>query len=150
MNNNCRFICQSDYFPKTKAVTETTWSGLRRMCGIIGAGICLVLGVLGMFLPLLPATPFILLASYLLCRCSPRLHSRFRTWRLFSQLLTDWEDRGGIRKDVRLRAIVLAVMCSSVTLYFGNLSVSLMSIVILLLSIGLFVIFRVPLVRDCE
>jgi len=150
MNSTCGSIRQSNFVPVSKAVSGSTWSGMRKMCGLIVAGLCIVLAVLGIFLPLLPTTPFVLLASYLLCLSSPTLHRRFRNSRLFSRLLTDWEDRGGIRQKDKSRAIVLVLLCSSATLYFGNFSATLISIVIALVSIGLFVIFRVPLVQDSE
>ena len=89
-------------------------------------------------------------ASYLLCRSSPGMHHSFRNSRLFGRLLTDWEDRGGIRQKDKSRAIVVVLMCSGGTLCFGNLSATLTSMIVALVSVGLFVILRVPLVRDSE
>ena len=50
--------------------------GWRRMLLMAAAGAALVLGLLGIVLPGLPTTPFVLVASYCLLRSSPRLHAR--------------------------------------------------------------------------
>lgn len=118
--------------------------------GLAGAAVCIVLATLGLFLPMLPATPFVLLASYFLCRCSPRLHSSFANMRLFRQLLMDWEVNGGIRRRHKIRAIFVLFLCAGCTLYFGQLPPIPAGSTLALISVGLFVILRVPLVRDIE
>lgn len=128
----------------------TTWTGLRKTFGLMGAAVCVVLAMLGIFLPLLPATPFALLASFFLCRCSPGLHRRFASLRLFRQVLADWEVHGGICRRLKIRAIVVVLLCSSCTLYFGNLSPAFAGLIVALIFAGVLVILRVPLVRDCE
>lgn len=55
----------------------------------------LALGFLGIFLPLLPTTPFILLAAWAAARSSPRLLAWLEQHRLFGQMLRDWR-RGGV------------------------------------------------------
>lgn len=150
MNSTCRSAHRSQLIRLPRLPNGATWTGFQRTSGLIGAGLCVVLATLGIFLPLLPSTPFVLLASYLLCRSSPGMHHSFRNSRLFGRLLTDWEDRGGIRQKDKSRAIVVVLMCSGGTLCFGNLSATLTSMIVALVSVGLFVILRVPLVRDSE
>ena len=55
----------------------------------------LALGFLGIFLPVLPTTPFILLAAWAAARSSPRLLAWLEQHRLFGQMLRDWR-RGGM------------------------------------------------------
>lgn len=54
------------------------------------------LGTLGVFLPLLPTTPFLLLAAACFARSSPRLHGWLQASPLLGPLLLDWERHGAI------------------------------------------------------
>jgi uncharacterized membrane protein YbaN (DUF454 family) len=148
MNSVCRSILRPRATPLSRSLRRVTWKGLARVAGLIGAGCCIVLAVIGAFLPLLPTTPFVLLASYLLCRSCPELHYRFRQSRLFGGLLADWEERGGIRGKDKLRAVTVLLICSCVTLYAGNLSQTQTCIFLALVAAGLVVILRIPMVRD--
>ncbi len=63
--------------------------------------ICVLLGVIGIFLPLLPTTPFILLAAICFSKSSERLHQWLLQHRLFGPLITDWEESGVIRRKTK-------------------------------------------------
>lgn len=73
------------------------------------AGIILLsLGVIGAFLPLLPTTPFVLLATWLFGKSSPRFHNYLLRHRIFGQVLTDFYEKKALR--VRTKVIALASM----------------------------------------
>lgn len=78
------------------------------------------------------------------------MHHRFAGISLFRQLLTDWEVHGGIRRSHKVRAIVVVLLCSGGTLCFGNLSPTLSGLMFAFISVGIFVILKVPLVLDAE
>ena len=59
------------------------------------AVLSLALGFLGMFFPVLPTTPFVLLAAWAAARSSPSLLAWLEQHRLFGQMLRDWR-RGGV------------------------------------------------------
>jgi uncharacterized membrane protein YbaN (DUF454 family) len=71
------------------------------------------LGVLGIFLPLLPTTPFLLLASACFARASPRLHNMLRTNRVFGKYLRDYENGSGI--PLRGKVWILIFMWGSMS-----------------------------------
>lgn len=150
MNTICRSLLQPQAISSPRSAPIVVWTGIARIIGVSGAAFCIVLATLGVFLPVLPTTPFVLLASYLLCRSFPEVHQRFRNSRPFGHLLTDWEERGGIRANDKLRAIVVLLVCSSGTLYVGNLSQTLVVLFLIVIAAGLTVVLRIPIVRDPE
>jgi len=63
------------------------------------------LGVVGAFLPILPTTPFIILAAACFARSSPRLEAWLLSHRVFGPLLRDWRERGAIPRHAKLAAL---------------------------------------------
>lgn len=87
------------------------FAAMKTLLAALG-GLCLVLGVVGIFVPLLPTTPFLLLAAALWMRSSPRLHD----WLLSHGRL------GGYIRDFReKRAIPLHAKILSVALLWGSI-----------------------------
>ena len=60
------------------------------ICGFLFVG----LGTLGIFVPVLPTTPVILLAAFCFSRSSPRLHDWLTGHAMFGPLIANWRERG--------------------------------------------------------
>ena len=105
------------------------------------------LAVLGVFLPVLPTTPFLLLTSWFLMRSSPALHARLRRSPLFGPLLTDWERHHGVRLHVKISALCMLAVAVSASLWFGTLPPWLAAVLIGLALIGATVILRLKTIR---
>jgi hypothetical protein len=73
--------------------------------------VALALGVLGIFLPLLPTTPFLLLASACFARGSTRMHNWLQTNAVFGKYLRDYENGKGI--PLRGKVWILLFMWTS-------------------------------------
>ncbi len=123
-------------------------SGWRRGVYLCGAGIFFVLGVLGALLPVIPATPFLLLTSYLLVRSSPRLNAALLRSRLLGPILVDWQVHGGVRRDVKVKAIIIVTIAVALTVFFSGRSLWPTLAVTLLAAIGVIVILRLPVARQ--
>ncbi len=80
---------------------------IKKYLYIILGIISTALGVVGAFLPLLPTTPFLLLAAFLFSRSSQRCHQMLMNHRIFGTYLKNYIENKGITKKHRFRAIVL-------------------------------------------
>lgn len=83
---------------------------MKIVLNLIGC-LAVVLGVLGIFLPLLPTTPFLLLASACFARGSTRLHHWLQTNPAFGTYLRDYENGRGI--PLRGKVWILIFMWTS-------------------------------------
>lgn len=78
----------------------------------------LFLGIIGIFLPLLPTTPFILLAAYCFSRSSQRMHNWLIQHKVFGKLIADWEEHGVIRTKIKWIATISMVVMVSYPVIF--------------------------------
>lgn len=85
----------------------------RALFTVVGT-VCVALGVVGIFLPLLPTTPFLLLAAACYARGSRRLHDWLLGHRRFGPLVRAFQGGGGL--PWRAKAYTLALMWPSVLL----------------------------------
>ena len=90
----------------------------------------LLLGILGVFLPLLPTTPFILLSAFCFSKSSSRLHLWLLNHKLFGHLISDWEKHGVIRTKVKIIATCSMLLLVSYPLVFMPFADWLKAIVI--------------------
>ncbi|WP_050790425.1 YbaN family protein [Vibrio caribbeanicus] len=73
--------------------------------------LCVILGVAGIFLPLLPTTPFILLASACFMRGSPRFHRWLNEHKTFGPILSNWHQHRSVSSKVKKRG-ALCILAS--------------------------------------
>ena len=76
--------------------------------------ISLVLGFIGIFLPLLPTTPFVLLAAACFARGSEKFHHWLITHERFGPLVRDWQAHRSI--PFRAKCLALSMMWTSMSI----------------------------------
>jgi hypothetical protein len=118
---------------------------MKRVLLIILGWICVVLATLGVVLPLLPTTPFLLLAAWCFARSSPRFHHWLlhRSW--FGSYLRHWQQHRALPKGAKPKAVALILVTFAVSIYF----VPLLWVRILLLCMMLMLLimmWRLPVV----
>lgn len=79
----------------------------------------LILGIAGAILPLLPGTPFLLLAGFAFARSSPRLHRWLVTHRAFGPAIENWRRYRGIGRRSKVAAMLAIVITFLLSLALG-------------------------------
>ncbi|MGE4266853.1 MAG: YbaN family protein [Deferribacterales bacterium] len=65
-----------------------------------------VLGLVGVFVPVLPTTPFLLLASFCYVRSSGRLNNWLINHKIFGAYIGSYMKYRAVRKDMKIRAVL--------------------------------------------
>lgn len=87
---------------------------------ILGVG-CLLIGAVGIFLPVLPTTPFVLLASACLLRGSPKLHAKLLLHPTFGPIIKNWHENRSIAKPIKFKAYCLIFLSFTLSIYLAPL-----------------------------
>ncbi|WP_203290639.1 YbaN family protein [Maricaulis parjimensis] len=93
--------------------------GLIRVLWLFGGGVFLALAVIGILLPLVPTTPFLLLACFCFARSSKRLHDWLVHHPRFGPLIRDWQLYGAIRPRAKISAILVMVAALLLSVLIG-------------------------------
>lgn len=100
------------------------------------------LGFLGVVLPILPTTPFILLAAFAFGKSHPGL----RRWLIehghFGPMIADWEANRAIAPKVKTFACVMMAVTFGLSLWLGASSTVLIIQAVALSGAALFVLSR--------
>jgi uncharacterized membrane protein YbaN (DUF454 family) len=77
------------------------------------------IGAIGLVLPILPTTPFLLVAAFAFARSSTRLNRWLREHRSFGPLIENWHRDGSIDRKVKRTAIIVILITPVITWLFG-------------------------------
>jgi uncharacterized membrane protein YbaN (DUF454 family) len=79
----------------------------------------LALAILGVVLPVLPTTPFLILAAWFFARSSEKWHRRLLESTLFGPLLRNWEQRRCIALRTKIVALVSMLVAGGASVTFA-------------------------------
>ncbi len=99
----------TDPTPRPRSAAAPLW---------VAAGwLALLLGAIGVLMPVLPTTPFVLLAAFLFGKGSPRLRGWLLRHRLFGPIIADWEANGIIPVPVKWLACTMMGLAIGIALW---------------------------------
>jgi uncharacterized membrane protein YbaN (DUF454 family) len=110
---------------------------VKKSVWIIAGSVCLILGVMGIPLPVLPTTPFILLASACFMRGSPRMNQWLLNHATFGPILRNWTEKRSVSRPVKRKAYVLICLSFALSIYVAPL---------IWVKLGLFLVFLILIV----
>ena len=76
-------------------------------------------GVLGAVLPLVPTTPFVLVAAFAFARSSDRLHRWLVNHRVFGPLIRNWQAHGAIGQRAKGAAVASMGLVLALSVLLG-------------------------------
>lgn len=82
---------------------------VKRITLIVVGAISLGLAALGVLLPLLPTTPFVLVAAVAFAKSSNRLHQWLLDHDIFGPLISDWRQHRAISRKTKIASILSMV-----------------------------------------
>lgn len=97
-----------------------------------------ILGAIGAVLPLLPTTPFLIIALACFAESSPRFHRMLLSNKWFGPALAQWQKSKTIRRQVKHKVILLiiATFAISIAVLSGRMGLQIMLVCFCLILLG--------------
>ncbi|MEX3011833.1 YbaN family protein [Hoeflea sp. TYP-13] len=115
---------------------------LLRLIWLVAGCLSLVAGIIGIFLPLLPTTPFLLLAAYCFARGSRKLHQWLINHPRLGPPIRDWETYRAISKRGKTLAMVGIVAVFVISIIAGVANYVIIIQIVVLSAVSLFILTR--------
>lgn len=114
------------------------------LCYLAAGWTALITGVIGIVLPVLPTTPFVLIAAYCFSRSSPRLHRWLSETTTMGPLIRGWEAYGVIPLRAKVLATAVIAPLVGYPILFRDISLLGKFAAALVSACGLFFIWSRP------
>ena len=104
--------------------------------------LCVAIGAVGVVVPLLPTTPFLLIAAFAFAKSSRRLTKWLHEHRTFGPLIDNWHKYGSIDRKSKIWSIVVIVATPIITYFIGAPWWALLSQILVLAGSATFIVTR--------
>lgn len=107
--------------------------------------LAVILATLGVVLPLLPTTPFLLLAAWCFARSSPRFHHwlLYRSW--FGSYIRTWQQHRALPAGTKSKAVLVTILTFAVSLWLVKIW-WVRVILLIMLTLLLTFMWRMPVI----
>ncbi len=109
-------------------------SPIYRPIFVVAGFMSLALGVVGIFLPLLPTTPFLLLSAFCFSKGSPRWHAWLLSQPHLGPAIADWNRHGVVRPRAKVVCLSLMAVTLVYTVGFATFPIYGRGLVLLICS----------------
>ncbi len=94
---------------------------MRRILYLILGFVSFGIGVLGVFLPVLPTTSFMLVSAWAFAKSSPRFLKWLRSTKVYQNYGAEFEDGKGIQRKKKFRIITITWAIMLLSMYFVDI-----------------------------
>jgi uncharacterized protein len=123
--------------PLSKTVIEKITQHFYKLLGFM----FMALATLGLFLPLLPTTPFLLIAVGCFAKSSEKWHQWLISNRIFGPIIKNWDEKKCISYSTKIVAILSIVLFGGCSILFAVTDIYLKIMGALIIAIGLYFVY---------
>ena len=113
-----------------------------RIIFLISGFTALFIAILGIFLPLLPTTPLLLLSAFCFARSSEKFHDWLLEHPYFGQNIKDWQERGAISKKAKITAMITIIATFLLSVFLQVKMIVLIIQLVVLCCVSTFILTR--------
>jgi len=123
-------------------ITPAPSAHVYRLLWLIIGLVALLLGIAGIILPILPTTPFAILAAFAFGKSAPAWAARLERHQVVGPLIRDWRERRVIPPRAKALAVMMMVAALSLSIWAGVSVVVLIVQALCLSGAAIFVLTR--------
>lgn len=119
-------------------------SPMKKTLLMLAGWLSLITGLIGVILPLLPTTPFVLLAALCFSRSSNRLHHWLLNHAWFGPIIRQWQETRTVSRQIKIKALFLLLISFTVSLILVPLPLAGKAVLLLLALVLMWHVARLP------
>ena len=110
-------------------------SKLSKLALILAGSVFVVLGTIGIFLPLLPTTPFLLLAAACYFRSSERFYNWLMNNKWLGNYIKDYREKKSVPLKIKVTTLSILWLAIGYSVFFV-VNIFLLKVVLILIAVG--------------
>lgn len=108
------------------------------------------IGIVGIYLPLLPATPFLLLATACFAKGSEKFHKWFTSTKIYKNNIEPIKDNKGLTMKKKIKILAMITFFIAISFYFVKISHARICLILVLIFHYIYFFFKVKTVKEIE
>ena len=128
-------------------ISQTALAKALRILLIIAGFFCVALGTVGIFMPVLPTTPFYLLATFCFMKGSTRFHNWFINTKLYKKHLESFANNRSMTIKAKLRILIPVTTAMIIFMILAGNNIIKMVLTTLLLVKWWYFIYRIKTIK---
>ncbi len=114
------------------------------------AWISCALGLTGVFIPVLPTTPLLLLATFLFAKTSPKAHAWITSTKTYRMYVVAFQDAGGMSLSAKVRMIALSYTVLGISAWLVRIPLVWFVLAVVAVFLLYLVALRIPTISREE